>query len=200
MQRIRLLSFVALAAVLAGCAGNTTRKPPLEVWPDMDRQGKYKPQAESEYFTDHRASRRPVDGSVARGLLKDDDAYFRGIVSEQYVGKNPVPVNRELLKAGQQKYNTYCAPCHDRTGSGRGIVPTRTLGWLPANLIEDRVHGLADGELYDVITNGRRTMNGYKYQTTERERWAIVAYLRALQRAQRGTMDDVPADLRAEVR
>ena len=110
-----------------------------------------------------------------------------------------VKIDAALLKNGQSKFNTYCSPCHDRTGSGLGIVPKRTL-WLPTNLHEDRVVAMADGEIYDVISNGRRTMHGYRYQILEADRWAIVAYVRALQRSDRGTIQDVPAELRADLR
>ena len=124
---------------------------------------------------------------------------FRGIVGGQYLGKSPLKIDAALLKTGQGKFNTYCSPCHDRTGSGQGIVPKRTL-WLPTNLHEDRVVAMADGEIYDVISNGRRTMHGYRFQILESDRWAVVAYVRALQRSDRGTVEEVPAELRADLR
>ena len=191
---------VALTAmVLTGCAGSTSRNSPVTIFPDMDRQGRYEPQAESPIFGDKRTSRRPVEGTVARGLLKQDNTFFTGVENNQWIGKNPVEINRELLAFGQRRFNTYCSPCHDRTGQGRGVVAQRAI-WIPTNLHEDRVKAFNDGELFHVITNGRRSMPPYRYQITEQDRWAIVAYVRALQRTTSGTVDDVPAELRADLR
>jgi mono/diheme cytochrome c family protein len=202
-QRItNLFGLSVILLGLTGCAGFPTRSAPLEIWDDMDHQQKYKAQTlykSKGLFTDDRSNRMPVPGTVAVGHLKDDDTVIRGIVGGQYVGKLPVKLDAALLKTGQTKFNTYCSPCHDRTGSGQGIVPKRTL-WLPTNLHEDRVVAMPDGELYDVISNGRRTMHGYRFQTTEYERWAIVSYVRALQRSDRGTLADVPQDLKADLR
>ena len=117
-----------------------------------------------------------------------------------YVGKSPVPLTPELLHEGQTKFNTYCTPCHDRTGSGQGIVPTRVPTWQPSNLTEDRVVQFADGDIFNVITNGRRTMPAYRFQITVEDRWAIIAYVRALQRAAHAHRQaDVPADQRGGV-
>ena len=112
------LATLLVALVLVGCEGTTSRNPPIEVWPDMDRQGKGKPQGESEIFSDKRVSRPPVPGTVARGFLKDDDVYYTGLVNNMYVGKNPEKIDADLMKLGQARFNTYCSPCHDRTGSG----------------------------------------------------------------------------------
>jgi mono/diheme cytochrome c family protein len=203
MQRTyAILSLVLGSLALAGCANFPTTSAPIEVMDDMDRQQKYKPQSlyrQTGIFDDARSNRMPVPGTVAVGYLKDDDATMRGIVNGQYVGTNPMKIDAALLKNGQARFNTYCSPCHDKTGSGQGVVPKRTL-WLPTNLHEDRVVAMPDGELYDVISNGRRTMHGYKYQVVEADRWAIVAYVRALQRSDRGTLDEVPAELRSDLR
>lgn len=202
MKILSLLSLTLVVFGLAGCSNFPTRSRPIEIFDDMDRQQKYK--AQSLYrgqgiFADGRSNRMPVAGTVAVGHQKDDDAMFRGIVGGQYLGKNPIKIDAALLKTGQGKFNTYCSPCHDRTGSGQGIVPKRTL-WLPTNLHEDRVVAMADGEIYDVISNGRRTMHGYRFQIVESDRWAVVAYVRALQRSDRGTVEEVPAELRADLR
>lgn len=186
---------VALA-FLSGCSG-VQRDPPVEVWDDMKRQGKFKPQWENDLFADHRDSRVPPAGTVARGHLGEDTAYSTGFVGDMYVGKSPVPVTIDLLKKGQAKFGTYCTPCHDREGTGQGIVPTRVPSWQPSNLMEDRVVQFADGDIFNVITEGRRTMPPYKYQISVEDRWAIVAYLRVLQRAAHGSMGDVPQDQKA---
>jgi mono/diheme cytochrome c family protein len=105
----------------------------------------------------------------------------------------------DLLKKGQAKFGTYCTPCHDRTGSGQGIVPLHVPSWQPSNLMEDRVVQFADGEIFNVITNGRRTMPPYKYQISVEDRWAIISYLRVLQRAAHASVNDVPADHRTDL-
>ncbi len=186
---------VLAACVLVGCAGTTSRKPPVEIFRDMDRQPKYTAQTESPLFADGRAERQPVPGTLARENYSPDPAFTTGIVNNQYVGLNPLPYTREVLLRGQQRFNIYCAPCHDRAGTGRGTVAVRS-GWPAGNLHEERIKQMRDGELFSVITNGRRTMPGYQIQIPVADRWAIVAYLRALQRASSGTIEDVPRELR----
>lgn len=189
----------AAAVVMAGCGGGATRQTPVYVFPDMRFQGRYEPQAERPFFGDERASRRPVEGTVARGMLRPDEGFSTGLVSNQYVGRNPRTIDSDLLETGQRRFNTYCSPCHDRTGQGRGIVAQRAM-WIPTNLTEDRIKQFNDGEIYHVITNGRRSMPSYRHQITEDDRWAIVAYVRALQRSTMGTVEDVPADKRASLK
>jgi mono/diheme cytochrome c family protein len=174
---------VAMAALaLAGC-GSSSRRPPVEVFPDMKRQARYKPQQENPFFADGRASRPPVPGTVARGIHPE-----------------PRPaLTASLVARGRERYEIYCAACHDRTGSGQGIVATRA-GWLAANLADGRIRELSDETLFDVITNGKRTMPAYRFQVSERDRWAVIAYVRALQRAAAGTLEDVPPELRSELR
>jgi hypothetical protein len=201
VHRIALASISVVCLVgLAGCAGIASRKPPLEVFDDMDRQPKYKPQHESAFFGDARTSRAPVAGTVARGHLREDDAYYTGIVNNMYIGKNPLPITKDLLARGQQRYNIYCSPCHDRTGEGKGIVSLRTPSWQPANLHEDKPKAAADGEIFSIISQGRRSMPGYRFQIPEHDRWAIVAYVRALQRTTSAKLEDVPQELRESLR
>jgi mono/diheme cytochrome c family protein len=116
----------------------------------------------------------------------------------KYVG-NPLPLDMAVLQRGQERFNIYCAPCHDRAGEGKGIVAQRS-SWIAVNLHEQRIQDMADGQLFDTITHGKRTMPGYRYQVPERDRWAIVAYVRALQRASSGTVADVPPELRSDLR
>ncbi len=197
----RVIAAIVPLLVIAGCDRTTTRNTPIEIIPDMQRQGKYKPQEAGPFFADGRASRPPVPGTIAVGQLREDSVYYTGLVDEKtYAGKNPLPMDRETLERGQERFNIYCAPCHDRTGSGHGIVPTRTPSWLPSNLLEDRIRKMPDGELFNIASNGRRSMPPYKFQITEHDRWAIVAYLRALHRATAATVNDVPQELRSELR
>jgi len=195
-----ILGVLALSALSTACSNFTSRQPPVWVWFDMKKQDKYKPQAESPFFADGRASRRPVEGVVSQETYRPDTAYSTGITEAGlYVARNPEPMTAELLERGQQRYNIYCAPCHDRTGTGKGIVPSKAI-WVPGNLHEERIAAFVDGEYYHVIANGRRSMPGYAKQIPEKDRWAIVAYIRALQRAWKGNMSDVPAEIQAQVR
>ena len=199
MKTTLLLCVCLATALLSGCGASMTRSTPMEMWSDMKHQGKFKPQTVSAVFADGRSSRAPVPGTVARGYLNDDDAFHTGVVDGMYIGKNPLPLDAALLHQGQLRYNTYCAPCHSRVGDGKGIVALKTPSWQPANLHEDRMRAMADGELYNVVSYGRRSMSGYRFQVVDRDRWAIVAYVRALQRTD-GKIDDVPQELRADLR
>jgi mono/diheme cytochrome c family protein len=188
--------------LLTGCGAGPQRVPSFRIFTDMEHQEKYKPQSASPLFSDGRSNRRPVPGTVARGHLRDNDIMDTGFTpAGLYTGRNPVTIDAELLKTGQTRFNTYCTPCHDKTGSGKGIVALRTPAWQPSNLLEDRVKNLADGDIFDTITNGRRSMPAYKYQVQSiKDRWAIVAYVRVLQRASSGTLEDVPENLKAELK
>jgi hypothetical protein len=194
-----LICVVLAALLLNGCA-SVQRTPPLEVWDDMKRQEKFLPQTESDLFADQRSSRRPPEGAIARGLLRDDTPFYTGMESGMYLGKNPVPVTMALLQQGQTKFNIYCTPCHDREGMGRGIVPLHVPTWQPSNLMEQRVVEFADGDIFNAITNGRRTMPSYRFQIEPADRWAIIAYVRALQRAHHSTLAEVPANMRTDLK
>lgn len=185
-----------LAAALAGCTSKRT--PPVQVFPDMKQQPKYLPQSESLFFRDGRELRRPVPGTVARGFLKEDDAFYTGKQSDAWA-PSPLSINRETLTRGQERFNIYCAPCHGQTGSGQGIVAQRA-SWIAVNLEDARIVQMPDGQIFDTLTHGKRTMPGYRFQINEHDRWAIVAYVRALQRAASGTIHDVPPELRSDLR
>jgi len=197
MRHAVLLALFA-TLVLSGCARITSTRPPIEVFPDMDRQPRYDVQAASPFFPDGRASRQPVPGTVAQGQLREDEGFETGAVDGMYVGRNPLEITEDTLLRGQERFNIYCAPCHDRAGEGRGIVGQRSL-WLASNLMDQRVRDMVDGELFHVATYGRRTMPAYRFQVPTEDRWAIVAYVRALQRAT-GTIEDVPTELRGDLR
>lgn len=197
---VKAILLAAAAVMLTGCTG-VQRTPPIEVWDDMKEQPKFHPQGSNDlYFLgDHRDARRPPEGTVARNHMTEQTAFDTGMEGDMYVGKSPVPLTPALLHQGQFRFNTYCQPCHDKTGSGMGIVPTRVPTWQPSNLTEDRLVQAADGDLFNVITNGRRSMPSYRFQITVEDRWAIIAYVRALQRAAHGTKADVPAEHAADL-
>src|SRR5688572_484920 len=194
-MRYFLLAFiiaVALVVGIAGSRGKLSRKPPIEVIPDMDRQPKIRPQTPSAFFADGRSSRLPVEGTVARGSAFLDAPINTGLVTgtTNFVANNPIKVTPELMARGQNRYQIYCAPCHSPLGDGNGI--TKNFGMaVVANLHDPRIVGLPDGELFYVITHGRNLMGPYRSQIEIEDRWAIVAYVRALQLSALGTQEDI---------
>jgi mono/diheme cytochrome c family protein len=147
-----------------------------------------------------------VAGTVARGQLRSDHALELGRVGEAWVTTIPLAVDRGLLERGRQRYDVFCAPCHGLVGYGDGMVSKRAEAlaegtWTPPSSFHtDLVRGREDGHLYNTITNGIRNMPGYGSQVALHDRWAIVAYVRSLQRSQNATLGDVPADVRATLR
>ena len=194
-MRYFLLAFliaVALVVGIAGSRGKLSRKPPIEVIPDMDRQPKIRPQTPSAFFADGRSSRLPVEGTVARGSAFLDAPINTGLVTgtTNFVANNPIKVTPELMARRQNRYQIYCAPCHSPLGDGNGI--TKGFGMaVVANLHDPRIVGLPDGELFYVITHGRNLMGPYRSQIEIEDRWAIVAYVRALQLSALGTQEDL---------
>lgn len=165
---------------------------------DMHDQPKYKPLAESSFFEDQRASRPLPPGTVARGQLREDTRFYTGKEGDDPIATFPMPVTREVLERGRQRFNIYCSPCHDRLGTGLGMVVLRGMRRPPSYHIE-RLRAAPVGYFYDVITNGFGAMQDYSAQVEPRDRWAIVAYIRVLQRSQNATLADVPADERAKL-
>jgi len=164
---------------------------------EMDNQPRYKPLGESRFFPDGQASRPRVDGTVARGELHEDAALWTGKAGDRPVDKLPVPVTAGLLARGRERYDIYCSPCHDRVGSGKGMIVRRGYR-QPPSLHLDRLRQAPAGYLFDVMTNGFGVMPAYAAQVPARDRWAIVAYVRALQRSQYATLADVaPAERRS---
>jgi cytochrome c len=166
----------------------------------MKLQPKFEAQQTSGLFVDGRASRRRPEGVVARGRMLEESVLNTGMEENgMYVGKMPVEITPALLAEGEWRFNTYCAPCHDRNGLGNGMIAQHAQSFKPANLTEDRLVQAADGDLFNTITYGRRTMPPYAWQNRPAERWAIIAYLRVLQRAQHGTISEVPEPQRASL-
>ena len=187
---------------------NITDKPALHVVGDMDWQYSYRYGEQVPLFADGRAMRPQVEGTIARGELETDDAFHRGLDAEGLpLAVMPIEATPALMARGQERYDIFCTPCHGAAGLGDGMVNRRALangnqagsagGWVaPSNLMQQYLHEQSDGELYGTIANGIRTMPAYGAQIPAKDRWAIVLYLRALQRAGTATMDDVPADQR----
>jgi mono/diheme cytochrome c family protein len=166
---------------------------------DMHDQPKYEPLEASNFFDNGAASRPLVEGTVARGQLREDAAFYSGQAGGVAVAKNPLPIDAGLLDRGQERYDIFCSPCHDRAGNGNGIVIQRGYRQPPALHI-DRLRDAPDGQLYHVITNGFGAMPDYRAQIPVRDRWAIVAYVRALQLSQRAPLSDVPEAERSKIR
>jgi mono/diheme cytochrome c family protein len=197
MRIYLVLPLLLTALVLAGCRGHRSGNEPIHPNLNMDFQEKFQAQESNPLFADNAAMRKPVSGTVARGLLKEDTQLYTGRTEAgEYVEQIPVPVSKAFLQRGQERYNIYCAVCHGRTGDGNGVIMRGNYGYTPATSYHtDRIRNVTDGYIYDVIANGIRNMPGYSQQIPVKDRWAIVAYVRALQRSQNATEADVPRDV-----
>jgi hypothetical protein len=182
--RLLAIALLALSTALISCRQ------------EMYDQPKYKPLAESNFFADHRTSRPIPDGTVARGWLNADSKYFEGKVGDQLVTALPMRLTRELLTRGQERYNIFCSPCHDRTGNGRGMVVRRGYQPPPSLHIE-RLRDAPVGHFFEVASHGLGAMPDYASQIPVEDRWAIAAYIKALQLSEWAPVSDVPADKRS---
>jgi len=210
-----LAFLVVLLISVMGFRGMRSSLPPIEVFPDMDRQAKYKPQAESKFFADGRADRPIPPGAVPFGrdviekhdengkpyfadpaFLRADDFHYAGRAADGSFARGfPLPVDEALIRRGQGRFNIYCAPCHGVLGDGNGITKSYAMVATPS-YHDDRLRVMAEGEIFNTITNGKNTMFPYADKLSPDERWAVIAYVRVLQRAHHATIDDVPADQR----
>jgi hypothetical protein len=174
----------------------------------MQDQPKYLPYRGSEIFADSLSSRNLVEGTVPRGYLREDSELYLGKSSKPVaraagdtskapptndVNEFPFPVTREVLDRGEERYNIYCSPCHGILGDGKGMIANRGLNG-PVNFHDERLRNAPLGHFFDVITNGLGRMQDYSMQIPPHERWAIIAYIRALQLSQNANVADVPAD------
>ena len=185
---------LASAVATAGCArGCASSRPPIHINPSMDDQAKVLPQTDSPFFFNGASMREPVPGTVAIDGLKEDTALYTGKGEDgQYVTTIPVTVNDALLARGHQRYTIYCQPCHDARGDGKGILFQRAS--VPtANYYTDKVLNYRDGEIFDIVSNGRGLMSGYRWPIPVSDRWAIIAYVRQLQRQRLERLASMPA-------
>jgi mono/diheme cytochrome c family protein len=208
---IRILLSIALIGAALGAAtfgifgfqGSLMRKPPFELFPDMDRQAKLRPQEPNHFFANGVSSQLPPAGTVARGeaihtvngeiYAFEDSPVNTGRITgtTNFVETNPLPVNAALLQRGRERFDIYCAPCHGRTGDGNGI--TKKIGVMAAvaNLHDQRIVELTDGELFNTVTYGKGVMGAAGPLIPTPDRWAVIAYLRALQLSWLGAKDDL---------
>jgi mono/diheme cytochrome c family protein len=178
--RFSLLPFAfCLLAAAAGCRQ------------DMHNQPKYRPLRGTAFFADGSSSRPLPEGTVARGTLDDNTAFFTGKVGNAPVRELPFKVDEALVSRGQERYNIFCAPCHDATGGGRGMIVQRGFK-QPPSFHDERLRNAEAGDFFDVMTSGFGAMPDYKMQLSARDRWAVVAYIRALQLSQHAATSDIP--------
>lgn len=164
---------------------------------DMHDQPRYKPLARSEFFGDARSARPLVEDTVARGHLKDDPLLYTGKIAGVAAGAFPFPVDLDVMRRGQERYQIHCTPCHGQVGRGDGMVARRGLRKPPPSFHDPELRSKPAGHYFDAITNGFGAMQDYSAQIAVKDRWAIVAYVRALQLSQRASLEDVPPDKRA---
>lgn len=186
MRRRLAITVVALSSALVACRQ------------DMHDAPRYEPLEASTFFNDGQASRMPVANTVPRGLLREDDLLYTGKIGGQLANEFPMPVTAETMARGQERFNVFCSPCHGRTGDGTGMIVQRGFR-QPPSYYEARLVNAPVGYLFDVMTNGFGAMQDYAAQVPVADRWAIAAYIRALQFSRRGTLNDVPADRREEL-
>jgi len=219
---IFLLCGIAVIAVF-GFRGQKTTQPPSEIFPDMVRQPKVRAQAPLDLFADGRGPRLPVVGTVPigyempksekaespsvgigpwshprAGFSEGTDYYNTGKMGDRWGTGIPFPVTPELMERGQQRFNITCAMCHGATAAGNGITKQYGLATV-VSLQDERIRKMSDGEIFNTITNGKNTMMAYGPNIIVPDRWAIITYLRALQRSQNASAADVPEDRRAEL-
>jgi mono/diheme cytochrome c family protein len=183
----RLVSAAGILLAVAGCRQ------------DMHNQPKYVPYRSSEFFRDGLSERQPIVGTVARGELRENTYFYSGKVGAKEGDQFPFPVTQAVMERGRERYDIYCAPCHSRVGDGNGMIVKRGYRQA-ANFHQQRYLTQPVGHYYDVITHGWGAMPEYASQIEPADRWAIAAYIRALQYAQNGSFGDVPADQRGELK
>ncbi len=187
--------FLLISLSLLGCRGMKSEKTPIHPNLNMDQQDRKEAQEINEFFDDKRSMRMPVAGTVARGLSRLDKNYYEGVeISGDWVAKIPIDLTKSIIYRGKERYEIYCAPCHGNAGDGQGIIMTGRYGYVPAPTFhQDRLREAPDGEIYSAIYNGVRSMPSYRHQVPVEDRWAIVAYIRALQASQNAKRDDLIA-------
>jgi mono/diheme cytochrome c family protein len=202
---------IVLVLAIAGTRGSLTRRTPLEVFPDMDRQLRLRPQTPNGFFANGRSSQEFVPGTVARSTpiqTASGPVYpyeihpvntGRQPGTTNFVDLNPLVVNLELLHRGRERYTIHCSPCHGTLGDGNGITKKYGMA-VVGNLHDKRIVEMPDGEIFNTASYGKGLMQGYAGQVELADRWAIVAYVRALQLARLGTTNDVPASAQAALR
>jgi mono/diheme cytochrome c family protein len=203
-----LLSVIAVVGI-CGFQGSRSRRPPIELFPDMVRQNKVRPQTAGDFFADQLSSRPIPAGTIPRqpaivinGQLVypyEDSPVNTGKIpgTTNFIAINPRPPTRQLLDRGQRRYQINCLPCHGPLGDGRGITSKYNM-FSMANFHDQRLVDMPDGEIFDTISHGKNLMGSYGAHLTIEERWVVIYYVRALERSQLGSVEDVPEPERAQ--
>ena len=217
MRQFFIIYFFLLALVLTvfGFRGCKSTNTPLEVFPDMDRQSRFSEQGRTNFYNDRRMDRPPVPGTVPfvteeqetfphlspDNRFREDGYLATGRVGEDAFGDGiPVGVSYENMRKGQEIYAIYCAICHGDSGNGKGVIAQERYGYPTiVSLLQTRLIDQPDGEIFNTITHGKNTMGPYGSKIRVEDRWKVVMYVRALQRAGTATIEDVPADKRGEL-
>jgi len=199
---------VVLVLLIAGQRGDLTRNRPIQIFPDMKRQLRLRPQTANSFFADSLSSQLPQPGTIAQSRpmpvggrevypFEDDPVNTgRTVGTTNFVELNPLPVTAVLLARGRERFTIFCSACHSRTGDGNGIAKKIAVMPVVANLHDKRIVELPDGELFHTITHGKNLMGAYGSQIPVEDRWAIIAYLRALQLSWLGSVEDLSPELR----
>jgi len=210
-MRYFLLIFIVVCVATVGVLGfrgSTSRKPPFEIFPDMDRQAKLRPQTYDSFLPNHESSQLPVAGTIAREtplVVKgkkvfpfEDSPVNTGRITgtTNFVETNPLPITEKLLARGQDRFQISCLPCHGALADGKGITTKYGMAVI-RNLHDPSVIKLADGDIFNTITFGKGLMGAYGSNVSVEDRWAIIAYVRALERSQLATIDDVPKQMQS---
>ena len=193
-MRVNLLILSLL--FFTGCfRGGKFEEPPIHLNPNMDNQQKYRALEESYFFSDGSTMRKPIEGTIARGQYHENASFLTGKNEDgSYLLNNPIELSAEVLDRGQDRFDIYCSVCHSQVGNGKGIVTQYDYPVIPANLHDQRIREQADGEMYNTIVYGLRSMPAYGYQLKTEDVWSIIHYVRALQRSQNATFEDLPKD------
>jgi mono/diheme cytochrome c family protein len=195
-------------AIAAKARTSHSSEPHFHIFPDMDFQPKYKSDQAMDLFDDGRENRGELSGTIARGSLNTDDLFYRGLENGQWTVNFPkqVEVSEPTIRRGKNRFEIYCTPCHGFDGRGMGAIPTRVAAgggaWQARNLVDASnpvAINMPNGQLFNTISNGYNTMMGYAAQIPFADRWAIVLYVRALQRSQNASLEDIPTDHRSDM-
>ena len=205
---IAAVASVVPFALAAKARYTKSDSPRIHIIQDMDSQPKYKAQRENSFFADKRAARPAIDGTVAVGDARDDDKFYKGKEGASWARTFPsqVALNEATMDRGRQRFGIYCTPCHGQIGLGDGMVAKRADSlaqgtWIPpTNMTQEYLRQMPVGELFNSISNGVRNMPGYASQIKTEDRWAIIMYVRALQRSRNGRLNDLPPDARASLK
>lgn len=210
---IFILLLIALAIVcIAGCRGSKSRRPPLYIFPDMKRQPRLRPQTSDSFFDDGRSSRLPVPGTIPRSeplrvgerlVYEWQDSPVntgRETGSTNFIENIPLPVTAQMLQRGREIFDINCAVCHSRLGDGNGVPKRIGAMAVVGNLHDKRIVELTDGEIFNTLSYGKNLMPGYAANIGIQDRWSVVAYVRALQLSQLGSVNDLPEEIRDKFR